>query len=385
MNRRWIAAILAAALCLFAAKVTIAFRTHGATDILFWEADSQKIRNQGAQALYRDGAVLYRDGVPYFAEEFNHPPFMIRVLSWWASLERMTGLPLRFWLRFCCALADVAGVLLLLLLVERSGDRPYPKSLLLVAASPVSLMISGFHGNTDPIAAALVLLAVYLLVAGQPYWLAGAALGMAMDIKIIPLLFVPAILFFIPGGRGRLQFAAGAGTLFLAGSIPLVVQDPLLVWRHVFGYTPQSGMWGLSLLANIPIPEARFALLGFMLLVSLWMNFRRTPRFPIHRQIGLLSFLFLVLTPGFGVQYLAWLVPWAGLLRFRQALAFHATAGIFLFSYYQRGAHGMPWDLANSADTRVWCGAVVYLVLLSWLTLCWLTVAYRRQLDARSI
>ncbi|MEO8657962.1 MAG: glycosyltransferase family 39 protein [Bryobacteraceae bacterium] len=385
MSSRSIAALVAAVILSFAAKVTLASRTYGATDVLFWEVFADQLQQKGASTLYREGAVLYREGGPYFSEEFNHPPFMTRILALWTQLAAVSGQPFRFWLRLSSAFADVLSVLLLVGIMRRTTDGLRPGTLLLVALSPVCLLVSGFHGNTDPVMVSFVLLSVYLIASEKSFWLAGAALGMAMNFKIMPVVFVPAVLLFLPTFRKRLQFAAGAAGAFLAASLPLILQDPLLIWRHVFGYTPQAGVWGLSRFAAIVVTAddlpvyartAKYLLLVALLLGAAWMNLRAVRRPPMELQFGVLTFLFVALTPGFGVQYLAWLTPWTALLRFRHSLYFQAASGLFLFSYYNRAAQAFPWYLANSAATPVWYGSVVYLGLLCWVTICWLTVIF---------
>jgi hypothetical protein len=163
--------------------------------------------------------------------------------------------------------------------------------------------------------------------------------------------------------------------VFFAGSLPLVIDHPGLIWSRVFGYSPQSGIWGISRLVAAFGTEAQvqaYAHLakGAVLLVlgaiSVWLNLHR-PRPPIILQCGLLAFVLVSLTPGFGVQYLVWLVPWAYLLTWRQAAAFHGIGGLFLAWYYTQGAHGFPWYLANSAARQVWHGSLIFVGLLCWL------------------
>ena len=247
-------------------------------------------------------------------------------------------------------------------------------------------MVSGFHGNTDPIMVALLLLSLYLLETG-PAWLAGAMLGMAVNIKIVPVLFAPAIFLFLRGRKG-VEFMAGAAAMFAIGSLPVLAEDPLLVGKHVFGYSPQSGMWGVSALILALGKETGFqayarmakaASLGLLTAASIWMNWRER-RPPPLVQCGFLGFLLLAVTPGFGVQYLAWLVPWTCLLRFREALAFHVAGGVFLFAYYTRGAGGFPWYLANSAKTPVWNGSLILVGLVCWLVICFLAILFGMRL-----
>jgi hypothetical protein len=266
----------------------------------------------------------------------------------------------------------------------RSTPPTSTTALLLVAASPISLFISGFHGNTDPIMMALLVLAVYSLHKGGS-WLAGAALGLAAGIKIVPLLFAPALALSLSGQK-RWAFVAGTVGVLFAGSMPFAVHHPNLILLHVFGYSPQTGIWGIPLLvaafgtagqvqaySQLAKPVLILALLG----VSVWFNLR-TPRSAVILQCGLLAFLLLSLTPGFGVQYLAWLVPWACLLTSRQAIAFHVLGGLFLTCYYTLASHGFPWYLANSAATQVWRGSLLFVGLLCWLVIGCLAISIFR-------
>ena len=48
------------------------------------------------------------------------------------------------------------------------------------------------RGASDPVMIFFVVLAVYALERRAPLWLAGAALGMSVNIKVVPLVFWPA-------------------------------------------------------------------------------------------------------------------------------------------------------------------------------------------------
>jgi hypothetical protein len=391
LSRYGLAAILIAASLAFVGKVAISSRTFGSTDALLWEANLQQLREAGPVALYENGTVLRNNGTPYHSEVFNHPPFMVRLLYMGGWLSEQTRMPFHFWLRVACSFADLLSITLLLGIIRESRLPVSPVALFIVAASPISLLISGFHGNTDPIMVALTLLAVYLIQKGAP-GRAGAALGFAAGIKIVPLLFAPALALSL-SGRKRAVFLASAMGVFFAGSLPLVIDHPRLIWSHVFGYSPQGGIWGLSLFvtafgtraqAQAYTHLAKSVLLLVLGTVSVWLNFRRRGP-PTIIQCGLLAFILLSLTFGFGVQYLAWLVPWTCLLSWRQAAAFHSIGGLFLICYYTRGAHGFPWYLANSAATQVWNGSLLFVGVICWLVIVWLTFSIlRRTMDLRS-
>ena len=148
MSTRWV--ITAAALA-FVVKISLAWNTYGSNDVIFWECDLAKIQHEGGLALYRDGAQIYWNGAWFRTEPFNQPPFMIHLLRAWAAVAEASGLPMRFWLRLTSVLADIGSLALVWGILIASKLHVRPLALGLVALSPVSIAVSGFHGNTDPV------------------------------------------------------------------------------------------------------------------------------------------------------------------------------------------------------------------------------------------
>jgi len=64
-------------------------------------------------------------------------------------------------------------------------------------------MISGFHGNTDPVMVMFLFIASVMLFREKPA-LCGLFLALSCQIKIIPLLLFPIFFFFwLSRGAGR--------------------------------------------------------------------------------------------------------------------------------------------------------------------------------------
>lgn len=387
--------VVLVAFAAFLLKIAIALTTYGSTDVLIFETDVTKMRRDGGLALYRDGISTEWCGQieQRACPPFNHPPFMIHVLEGWAFLADISGLPFRFWLRFTCAVADLGSLALLVRLLRRRLSEPQTGvALLWFAASPIAILISGFHGNTDPILMFFVLLAIDLVEGQRPAWLAGIALGVATDIKILPVLLAPAALLSLPGTRRRLEFCAGAGAAFLVGSVPFLFTAPELVVTRVFGYSSQFGSWGLSLLALVLRENTRLSWLGdlyarhgkilsvcLVVGASFWPR-PRSRRSALFMQGGFLMFLFVSVIPGFGVQYLVWLVPWVVGLGFGATAAFHVAGTAFLFAYYSTAAGKLPWYFANSLERFAWTGTVLGLGLVCWVVVCSIGFVYFRRL-----
>jgi hypothetical protein len=389
-SNRWLLAIALAALIAFAGKITIALTTYGTNDVSYWAWFLERLHESGGVGLYH--STDPSNGTKFF----NHPPFMIRALQVMNWLTVTTGVPFPFWLRLPAIIADLGSLLLVWrLLAPRLGRALSPLALLLLALAPPSIMIAGFHGNTDPVMIAFVLLALYLLDRRYPPWLAGIAFGMSLNIKIVPVIFVVAIVLHLPDLRRRLGFLIATGATFLLGSLPFLLQDPVFIVKQVFGYGSFSGFWGVSRLLTHYLPpeswaieayanQGKYVALAAVGSASLWLHLRHRAT-PLFQQCGLLAFIFLALSPGFGVQYLAWLIPWVVVLGVPATALFYATSGLFLFLVYTYWSQAFPWYLADSVSVGLWQGPVIGFELLCWATILALIVVQIRQISTDTI
>ena len=328
-------------------KLLLASCTLGTNDARTWEHDLTTLRTAGFAELYRSG-VQYDSSAGRLSQRqaFIHPPAVLHAL-------RILGN--RFWLRAACALAD-AGTLVLLW--RMFGNVP-----LLVVLSPVSILISGFHGNTDPIMMFFLVAAVFFVERGHAAR-AGIAFGLACSVKLIPLIFAPAILLCLPGLRPRLKWLAASAVVWFALSLPYLAQEPMLILRSMLGYSGATGLWGFSLVTSTSYDSA---IKWIALLAAACLPLMTKRR--LFEQCALIAFLFLFLSPGFGLQYLAWTLPWTLILHRRTMLAYHAIAGAAALAVYaavsQNTSAGVYADLLNPAHFPV-------LILMG--IVCWLTI-----------
>jgi len=329
---------------------------------------------KGAAALYTEGTEARYGGHLYAVPQMNHPPFVLRLIQFWDWCHRTLGGPFGFWLRFTCACADLFAFWLVWLLWRGAPGNFW--NLALLAVAPIAVMISGFHGNTDPIMISLVVAAAYAMDRQRPPWLAGAALGAACSIKVWPLVLMPV--FFLSAGSWRRRavflgsFAVVAGLL----GLPWLWTIPDLIVRRVFDYVPVEGWWGLSSVYPGHGSAVRRVLFASILLTALLMHKRVQS---VFAQCAIISFLFLFLAPGFGPQYLAWVVPWTVAAGFPAASLFQITGGFFLFEIYTAWSTRIPWYFANAYMHAIpqW---VLRFGLLAWLSLPLLVIeVYRRN------
>src|SRR5207245_8841936 len=103
---------------------------------------------------------------------------------------------------------------------------------------------------------------------------------------------------------------------------------------------------------------------------AVWMN-RRGKKPPLLLQCGFLTFLFLFSVSGFGLQYLAWLVPWVAALEGWAGLLVYATSAAFLFNAYTHWSREFPWYLADVYYPGALPGGGLYIFLE---TTCWFSI-----------
>ena len=365
--------LLAAALAAFLVKLGLAAFTIGTNDVVTFERMLADLNEHGVTKLYREGTLVTIDGREVGRLIMNHPPFILHVLRAWGALTHATGLPLAFWMRITCALADLLAVWLLWRMSARL--RLEWAALVLVALAPAALLISGFHGNTDPIMIAFALAAVYLLDRGERVWLAGAAFAVACSVKAWPLVLVPAVLFYVRPFRAKIVFALSAvGTAVLPG-LPWIVTDTALIVQNVLGYGSLSGWWGLTYLLPVPWrPAVATVMFAGVLAVQTWMHERVAP---LYMQCAVIAAVFLLLASGFGPQYLAWMVPWTAAAGWRLSLPFHVASGVYLLGLYTAWSNGWLYFAdAHKYGIPLW---VYRAGLMTWATLALvLAGAYRR-------
>lgn len=345
-------------------ELILAWTTAGTFDVTIFRSFADTVRQVGPIDIYSlDSAGLM---------VYNHPPLVgwwLAVVGWVASL----GVPFGFMIRLPSILAHAASVYLVFDMVRR---RTTARQALVagfgVALSPLLLIIAGFHGNNDPVVAALLLAAVWLLVdRRRPGW-AGFAFSLAVSVKITPLVVLP-ILLVAAWALGRDPYTSLArsappkvGTFlnslkrnhqlrrFLLGGVPVFV----LLWgpaltlatkgylRHVMAYNG-SGFpraWGPyqvlkwlgapDVLLNLYARPGTYLVALACALVPAWL-IRHTPtRLPAAVALSLSGFL--LLSPGWATQYLAWIAAAVFLLKLWPALVFTVGAGgVYLVLYWQ--------------------------------------------------
>lgn len=344
-----VGSILLATLVGTSIKLWWAANTIGTNDVHNWQAFAAGVRIYGPIGLY--GHQVIR--APY-----NHPPLMGRMLEL-INMLTDAGASFPFLIRLPATIADVfTPILLYLLIRQRRSVTEATVGAVACALSPVLLVISGFHGNTDPVFVLFAILSLYLLTAHRSTPLAGLAgicFGVSISVKLVPIVVAPILLLLAwrSGVRRLIAFLVGVAAFMAPFWIPVAVANWGPFRQNVLGYAGYGGLntWGLLSIMHVTRMPAhwvelvqgpgRFVVLVLTAGVPVLIAWRR-PRAAVP-AFGLTLAGFLLLTTTFGTQYLAWAVAATFLVNVWAGVAYSAAAGALLISVYDRWNDAVPW------------------------------------------
>jgi uncharacterized membrane protein len=289
------------------------------------------------------------------------------------------GASFTFLIRVPASVADVASAWLLFELLRlRCTASEAALAAITLAASPLLIIVSGFHGNTDPVFVAFSLLAVYVLGAHDRTFWGGLTLATALSIKLVPVVLLPMMIVLCVrrGGRRLLRFCAGGLVVFLVLWVPVLLRDGRDFLHQVLFY---SGIpftqWGVPQFLHWARHEHGYYLSVLshtgpvMLLVAALIPALLVWEAPHEWMLaaGLGFPLFLLLSPAFGMQYLVWPLAAAYLVNGLLAAIYNMVASVFAWLVYSdwsgrwwgwNEAHGLPFTTTG-----------LVLMCLTWCTL----------------
>lgn len=365
--------------------------TIGSNDVRIWEVFGQHIAEHGLVQTY-----LVLDGGPAApVPVFNHPPLagLWVALCWWVS--NLTGLRFAIALKAAGLAAEFATARILWLVwKQKAGSERAWKVVAAYSLGLCAILVSAFHGNTDCVYAMLVLLAAFLFAGGRPLP-AGLALALAINVKLIPVFAIPAFFAACRDWKTFTRFVAGLAVGVLP-FVPVLLLIPARFAKNVLSYTPNLEHWGvvgIMLLSSetrrlgsvMPEAIALYVQYSKVLLVfaiggaAVWA---RRARVDVFVSVLLALTLFLVLTPGFGVQYTVLLCPILFAVSLRWGWAWTTVAGLFIFvPYFVFVESTFPWE--SGFRTRYPHPAPL-LGFLAWVLLLRLVAAILRRRFSRA-
>ena len=349
-ERRWVWLAVTGAVI----RVVLMALTIGSNDVRIWEVFGQYIVEHGLVQTY-----LVLDGGPAApVPVFNHPPLagLWVALCWWFS--NLTGLRFAIALKVAGLAAEFATARVLWLLWrEKSGSERAWKVVAAYSLGLCSILVCAFHGNTDCVYAMLVLLAAFLFAGNRPL-AAGLALAASINVKLIPVFVIPAFFAACRDWKTFTRFVSGLAVGVLP-FVPVLLLIPAQFAKNVLSYTPNLEHWGVVGMLLLSSETRRLStvvptaielyvqhskvLLLLAIVASAWWA-RRT-RADLYVSVLLALSLFMVLTPGFGVQYTVMLCPIMFAVSLRWGWAWTTVAGLFIFvPYFVFMERTFPWE-----------------------------------------
>ena len=355
-------------------KMLVAYNTFGTNDVFTFYAFARSLSDHGLEWTYRHGTIWLSS-----SSIFNHPPltaYFLRFAYHLAQAEffQTRGLTFPFLLRLPAIIADFGVVLVVWQMIRKNkllqGRR---WAIILLALSPVSLMVSGYHGNTDPVMVLFLVLACYMCVQNRP-WLCGLFFALSCQIKIIPLLFFPVFFFFWLHRRQIVSFV-----VLFAVTTGALLSEPLLHFpglyiKNVVSYGSYWGIWGISYwlrltgspefsrvwfegfsTAQTTVSDILKALIVLSIATIAWRR-RALDGAGLIRSIAFGWMIFFIFSPGVCARYLVWLAPFVLILSPTFYGWLTAASSLFLFFFYNTISHGMPWyrGISTNQLSTVW-------------------------------
>jgi Glycosyltransferase family 87 len=301
---------------------------------------------------------------PYEAPRlYPYPPVWVAVETGAEWLSRRWGFRFAVLVKLPVLLADLGLVALLARMGAGRGLGMLPAWL--YALHPVSILVTGFHGQFDAAALLCVLLAVHWLEAGRTLRSA-LALALGIALKSFPVLLLPFFLLAVTGTRARLRFLALATLPVAALLAPFALDDAAALRRELLGYggVADFGWIGFvravrwlvtGVLARSEAPHwptlVPFAKAGFLLAfaVLLVLVAARRLRFSLDTAALAVFLAFLAFYGAVSAQYLLWVVPFGVLVPDRYAALHAAASTVALLGFYAFLAPGVLFDAAGPA------------------------------------
>jgi 4-amino-4-deoxy-L-arabinose transferase-like glycosyltransferase len=345
---RW--SVAAAGLVALAFKLFVASTTAGTNDVRLFTKFAAEIGKVGPVDVY---------GYSVGTMVYNHGPITSLLLWAFSHLEHW-GVSFPLLIRMPACFADFVTCLLVFELTRpRVGVRKARWCGIGVALSPVLIGVSGFHGNTDPVFVCLVLASVWMLSSHRRMVAAGIFLGLALSVKTVPVVVVPALLVaaYRHNRRSLVLFVAGFGaTLVLLWGLP-VLEHYREVKQNVLDYAGVSYRpWGIPKIASwagVPGSWLRWwegpghnSIVVVSAGLGALLAWRRPKDLAV--AVGLSLGTLLLINTASADQYLAWPAAGVFLVEFWSGLVYTVIAGAFLTELYARWSGGFPWNYAQA-------------------------------------
>jgi len=285
--------------------------------------------------IVKSGGNVYSE-----TQRYNYSPIWSLILT---SLSYIP-FPFHFAVRSFLTVIDIIIALMIITITEK----PYLGALFMV--NPVSILITGFHGQFENLAVLPLLFAVYASQKKKGSWLIFLLGLISILIKHITIFGVVALYFYTFKDKRKAIIALMVTTIiFLISFLPYLPEGRENIINQVFFYSSSTQPYSLFYL--IPFWSTPTFAIGMVLFLIIYRNSS------INEQI-LKSFLaFLILTPGIGEQYFVLPIIFGSIFPKFGYYLFSIITSIFLLG--SKGNLHLP---IPSIWISVWIVSIIWLI-----------------------
>lgn len=319
------------------ARVVVVVFSVGSNDMTTWREFAEQIARTSVGQLYDEH------------EFFNHPPLMGFLSSALYSLSQWSGVRFEYLFKAPMILVDVVSGALLYRAYNQRGDVRAAQVFALFCCNPISILITAYHGNTDSLCAGLALLGAMLMDARRTFW-SGLALAAAINVKLIPILLIAPLWSCVRDRKAALLFFAGL-SIGVVPFLPYLLEHWNGFHEHVLAYRSSARNWGITYLlytlgsmidvvgkgcrsiARFWMAQGHLAVLAWPAVLAGVQRYKR-PGWSAQQLAAFTLLGFLVLTPGWGVQYLVYPVALLFAVSIQHAMVYSLASGLFAFLLY---------------------------------------------------
>jgi hypothetical protein len=303
--------------------------------------------------------ALLGDREVYTSVLGRHPylPFQMYIMGGMAAFAHATGLPYVVAIKLPAILADVAltGLIFRALQSKESTRSSAVYLALLFALNPVSILVTSYHGQFEAVTLLFLVLSWYFWEFSRRIKPSGIALGLAILNKTWPVVFLPVVLMRIKDRRSQVLYsllAIGIPVMAVLAYLVFFSAEPLPMLRRALTHRGVAGYWGVGAVlapAANQLPSLQllidflFSLRNWLLLAAVTFALWQTRRRPALDAILTLLLCLFVVTVGFGIQWLIWLVPFGLLAGEDRWIKIYSLAAAFMLVVHLYGLHLYPW------------------------------------------
>jgi len=306
--------------------------------------------------------ILTKGGNVYAqTDRYNYSPLWFMILFALKRIQLAFDMPFHFVVRTFLCCVDLL-TLCVLLFIANIRKLPPVRTAIFFYLSPVSFLMTGYHGQFENLAMLMVLTGIfmYLWLTTRPVlraallWLF-ATTGMIIKHNTFYELII-CLNSSIKRNRIKLPLFLISVAIFLSLFIPYWDMGKKGIIENVFGYGSLPGLYGVTSLFRQP--ELKYLFIAAMFVFPFFLKGR-----DIISQCLLGTLFFLSFTTGISIQY--FILPVAiGVLRPSNFfLLYTLAASVFILgsvnTFFVPGFHLFTWN-------GVWVAAVCWFISEMW-------------------